>query len=439
MDNKQSKNNDGTKDNSAKKPSSKKSGAASKKSGGASVSKQALNVIKSVTKGTSAEKGVDASVKASGKIKPKSKKRKIAVLAITFVIIFAIILGCYIYDTKTLKVSDFLYDTFYGLFNKQSEPKKVDYAEGDLIIHFVDVGQGDSIIIQFPDKKTMIIDGGPRSAKNAIITYIDNLGIKTFDYLLLTHSDEDHCGSLTAVIDKYEIKTIFMPDVSTSLITTTVYKNFVDAANKENAEIKFSDCECDFESENYRYKMDFVTPNAGDYLKVKKSDPELINSISPIMMLTFNDKKIMFTGDANRITENIFLENVKGKEKDYNVDILKVGHHGSETSSTLDFLQVVRPETAIIEVGKDNKYKHPREETLSRIKACSDNDDAAIYRTDLNGDIVIKITSDGTKTTIADPVLGKSSSDSSIIYIKLSPEFFDYLSCVFINLKKIFI
>lgn len=382
--------------------------------------------------------------------KIQNKKRRLITTIIVFILLAAIGIGLYFYDTETLSLSDFFYDTFYS--GRSVAPKTVPYAKGDLIIHFVDVGQGDSIIIQFPDNKNMIIDGGPRNAKKNLLAYIDHLKIKTFDYLLLTHSDEDHCGSLDDVINEYEVKTIFMPDteyVSGNLINTAVYKNFIKAAENEKnmhgAEIIFSDAIfSDFGKEEEGYFMDFITPTLTDYDTIfkkngvlKKPNAEGLNSISPVMILTFADKKIMFTGDANEITEKSFLKNIEGKnEEDYNVDILKVGHHGSGSSTSSDFLKVVRPEIAVIMAGIGNTYGHPAAELLSRLKKYNnDGGAAAVYRTDENGDIIIKLTANGTKAAIHNPVLGKDAASSSV-YLKISKDFSECLACVFLNIKK---
>ena len=370
-----------------------------------------------------------------------NKKRRIITIAAVFLIIAAIVVGCYIYDTETLSISDFLYDTFDGLFNPVSQPKNVAHNEGELVIHFVDVGQGDCIIIQFPDNKNMIIDGGPRSAKNTVLNYIDNLEIKTFDYLLLTHSDEDHCGSLTPIITNYKIKTIYRPEVATSIITTAVYRNFVNAVEEEKkagAEEYYSYAQvCNFGVEEFGYYMEFVTPNPENYNKVKSGNAEAINSISPIMMLSFFDKKIMFTGDANFMSEEVFFKNVQGKEEDYNVDVLKVGHHGSRTSTSMDFLNVVKPEIAVISVGKSNTYGHPAPELLARLKYCNDSGGAAdVYRTDEKGDVIIKLTSDGISALISQRIFGKDESSSAIIILVQRTDLRTLLAGIFIDSQR---
>ena len=431
-----------TASNSTGKKSASSKSPAKKSTTSKSTTNKAIKAVQSKAKGTKSEKGVNAAVKSSGVI--KSKKHRLLILLITLFVVAAIVVGCWIYDSKTLKVSDLMYDWFNGMFNKVEEPNKVAYSDGDLIIHFVDVGQGDSIIIQFPDKKVMIIDGGPRKAKDALFKYIDTLEIKKFDYLMLTHSDEDHCGSLTAVITKYYIDTIYMPDVSTSVITTTVYKNFVDAANAEKREdgssAELIKSIAGMKIGDTQYTIDLITPDAADYSKVKKSNAESINSISPIMVLTFGDKKVMLTGDANFKTEETFFKNIAGHEADYNVDILKVGHHGSTTSTSSDFLEVVKPEIAIVQCGLNNKYKHPTTELLARLNNCTDTNGAAtVYRTDLNGNIAIKLTTSGSATTISEIVLGKGEvSSSSVIWININlNEFPNLLSVLFLNIKRI--
>ena len=349
----------------------------------------------------------------------KKKKSILIGIAVMFVILAVLITGC-------------------GRVDSLERTKIVEHKEGELVIHFVDVGQGDCIIIQFPDNKTMIIDGGPRSARNAVLNYIENLEIKTFDYLLLTHTDEDHCGSLSNVILNYEIKTIFMPDVSTDTITTVVYRTFVNAVieeEKSGAAVYKSNFDCDFENSDYGYYMDFVTPNPENYSKVKSGNAESINSISPIMVLTFFDKKIMFTGDANLMTEEVFFKNIEDKDvNDYNVDILKVAHHGSRTSTSTEFLNIVKPEIAVICVGGKNTYGHPTAELLARLNVCNGGGPAAVYRTDRNGDVIIKLTSNGTDATILPVILENDLSSLGAIVILINQtDFKTLMSGILIN------
>ncbi len=339
----------------------------------------------------------------------RAKKRRAAKLAVLLILLCLIVIGCYLWDRNTLIFSDFFYDFYYTYLSPVTPPKipqSDGNSQGELTIHFVDVGQGDSIILELPDGKKMIVDGGPRSAKAQLLSYIDELGITRFDYLLLTHTDEDHVGSLDDVLDHCDVVQMLVPDISTDLITTAVYRQFVEAAESELSEVEGSSLtytcyDSDFSDEETGYFVDFVTPSAADYGTVTAGNAEKINSISPIMIISFGGYRIMLTGDANEISEEWFLERVAADTANgadyYDVDVLKVGHHGSETSTNdteeIPFLRTIRPEYAVISYGEGNKYGHPRPELLARLAQYMPEDH--IYGTAEDGNIVLKIAKEG--------------------------------------------
>lgn len=281
----------------------------------------------------------------------------------------------------------------------------------DLRVNFLDVGQGDCIIIELPDGKNMIIDSGQHSkAKNAIQTFATDRNITTFDYLLLTHADSDHVDNMSWVIDTYDIKYIFRPnnysdnniskdlpsDFNTKtdggyVVTTKVYANFMVSAYAERCPVEIFNKDSDFTNKliyggnEYSYTFDFLTPIAERNL-IAYSDP---NNYSPIMMLTFMNKKVMFTGDAE---VKMLTEYVETYGDINNVDVLKVGHHGSENATTSEFIRAIDPEYAVIQCGLGNKYKHPHQEALDRLTSYDSN--MKIYRNDTNGKIVLSIGAD---------------------------------------------
>ncbi len=292
----------------------------------------------------------------------------------------------------------------------------------DLKIHFVDVGQGDCIIIEFPDGKNMIIDSGENSGENenAISAYASKLHITKFDYMLLTHQDSDHVGNMDYVFEKFEIGYVFKPytlsaydnDVnnygvddlvdglnegntgSDAFVSTTqAYFKFLLGIQLEGCGYESFNLDSDFSNKvkynnvEYEYKFDFLTPTA-DVQDVKYEDP---NDYSPICVLEYAGKKILLTGDAEKEAEN---EYVARYGNSINIDVLKVGHHGSLTSSQASFLSAIDPESAVICVGEGNKHNHPRQETLDRLDAYM-GATGKIYRTDNNGDIKLSITMNG--------------------------------------------
>lgn len=388
--------------------------------------------------------------KAAAGVKVKKKHKKV-VLAVSLVLIVAIVVGCWFYDRSSLMFSDFFYDVFYELIHPTQPVDALDHeispapeepgvANGEMLVHFVDVGQGDCIILQFPDGKNMVIDGGPRSAKNDVLAYIKAYNITEFEYLMLTHTDEDHCGSIDDIINSTDVKNLFVPGVTTSQITTTVYRQFIEAMENElktveGATSKISAAGMTFGSEEYGYQFEIVVPDEGYHESVKSSNAELINSVSPIMFLTFGDKKICFTGDSNEMNEPIFLEKIKTIDRNgdgtvdeedyawYDCDILKVAHHGSRTSSTQEFLDVVKPEIAVIQAGEGNKHGHPTPEALSRLENTVLTDGskgAEIYCTIDYGSVVFRLTAEDDVTQISEPVTTKKpakSGDSSRVVL----------------------
>ena len=378
---------------------------------------------------------------AASRVKVKKKHRKY-VLVVVLLLIAAIIVGCWFYDRSSLVFSDFFYDVFYEVFHPTPEVDAVEHeiapaptepgvANGELLVHFVDVGQGDCIILQFPDGKNMVIDGGPRSAKNAVLAYIKAYDITDFEYLMLTHTDEDHCGSIDDIINSTNVKNMFVPGVTTEQITTAVYRQFNEAVDNELKEVEGAQEQISapgvIVSSDYGYQIEIIVPEADYHEEVRSSNAELINSVSPIMFLTFGDKKICFTGDSNELNEPIFLEKIRSidrtgdgtvDEEDlawYDCDILKVAHHGSETSSTQAFLDVVKPEIAVIQAGEGNKYGHPTPEALSRLENTVLTDGtkgAEIYCTIDYGSVVFRLTAEDNVTEISDPITTKSPESS---------------------------
>ncbi|WP_238904274.1 ComEC/Rec2 family competence protein [Clostridium sp. YIM B02506] len=240
-------------------------------------------------------------------------------------------------------------------------------------VHFIDVDQGDAILIQYKDKN-MLIDSSTQKAEDKFLDYLKKLNIKKFDAVIATHPDEDHIGNMDEVIKKYSITNFYAPK-STS--TTKAFESMIRELKNKDLKIKplKAGSTIDFDSD---VQLEVFAPNSDSY--------EDANNYSPIIKLTYGNNSMLFTGDAEKLSEKETLK------KGYNLesDVLKVGHHGSSTSTSKDFLKAVNPSIAIISCGKNNKYGHPHKET---IKALEDNK-VKYYRTDLDGTIVL--VSDGT-------------------------------------------
>lgn len=300
-------------------------------------------------------------------------------------------------------------------------------------MHFIDVNQADAILIEFPTGEKMLIDSGDNNSasQTKLENYLSSVDFKVennekvLDYFVLTHSDSDHIGGAVNIFQNYKVKNCVRPNVKsssegvyddeTAFTNTQIYNNVILAINNEEGCECFVSCETlTFASIDYTssklnvdaltWKITFLTPIT-EKLPYKSGSSFEYNNYSPLMLLEFMGKKIMFTGDAEKEVEADFVEYYSSKHMlaNFDVDVLKVGHHGSKTSSTSEFLEVVKPEYAIIEVGLNNTYHHPDSETIENLKeiGLTEND---IYRTDKNGNILVGITSKGELRLVADYV-----------------------------------
>ena len=234
--------------------------------------------------------------------------------------------------------------------------------DNNLRVYCLDVGQGDSILIT-NNNKTMLIDASTNEMGSRVVKYLNDLGIKKIDYLVGTHPHEDHIGGLDNVIKNFDIGTIYMPNV---VATTKTYEEVIDAISAK--------------------KLKVTSPKTGDKFTVGNAECEVMsirndkddyNNCSIVIKMDFNNVSYLFTGDAE--------ESVESSRKWPHIDVLKVGHHGSNTSSSKNLLEQIKPEVALISVGQGNTYGHPTQATLKRLS----NIGAKIYRTDENGTILL--------------------------------------------------
>lgn len=241
---------------------------------------------------------------------------------------------------------------------------------GQLIVHFLDVGQGDSIFIQFPNGETALIDGGTRNSGEKVVKYLKELNIYFIDYLIATHPHEDHIGGLPEVIRNFEIGKVYMPNRTTN---TLIFEELLKELKAKDLKISIAKGG-DAIIDKTDIKFLILAPNRDDY--------ERTNDFSIVTKIKYKNISFILTGDAEKDSEKDMLK------EDFNLkaDVLKLGHHGSNTSSTIDFLEAVKPDYAIISVGADNSYGHPHREVLDRMKHI----DTEILRTDELGDIIFK-------------------------------------------------
>lgn len=271
-------------------------------------------------------------------------------------------------------LNDILDGTF-ALETKQIIPV-ASIEDASVTSHYIDVGQGDSIFIELPNNECMLIDAGEKDYSNKVVSYIKQLGYKKIDYLVGTHPHSDHIGGLKLVVNSFDIGSIYMPKVSTN---TPTYVNLLKTIDSKGLTIKNGKAGVNIVN-NDGYKIDIIAPNSDYY--------EEINDYSIVIKLIYKDISFLYMGDAEKYSENEIKSDVKA-------DIIKVGHHGSLSSSSLAFIKKVMPSYAIIQVGIDNSYGHPNKNILNRFNLLG----SKIYRTDLNGNIVIA--TDGKDISIA--------------------------------------
>ena len=245
-----------------------------------------------------------------------------------------------------------------------------------LTVHYIDVGQADSILLECAGQ-FMLIDGGNVADSSLVVSYLQKQGVKELELVVCTHAHEDHVGGLAGVLAVYPTAAVWAP---TKTYDSKCFDDFVRYVNQQGLEIKI--------------------PNPGDNFDLAKSAVTVLgpvtsyadpNNTSIVLSVQFGENRFLFTGDMERDAENDMLD-TGAKVK---ADVLKVGHHGSETSTGYRFLYEVDPTYAVISVGEGNSYGHPHEEPMSRLQDA----DVTVYRTDEMGTVIA--VSDGKNITFS--------------------------------------
>jgi beta-lactamase superfamily II metal-dependent hydrolase len=251
-------------------------------------------------------------------------------------------------------------------------------------IHYIDVGQGDCELIQIEDKN-ILIDAGTSDKK--ALDYLKSIEIKKIDYAIATHPHEDHIGSMDDVIKAFDIVNFYAPKATTN---TKTFENMVKALKAKD--LKMSVPKIGEEITVGNAILTFLAPNGDRY--------EDLNNNSIVVKLKYGNNSFIFMGDAEDISEGEILK----KQLDIKADILKIGHHGSRSSTTQEFLDKVNPKYAVISCEKGNDYGHPHKETLTKLNDKNIN----VFRTDLNGTIIAE--SDGKEISFNVKPLDKAAN-----------------------------
>ncbi len=291
---------------------------------------------------------------------------------------------------------------FFAVLKSQGNSEYENLGD-DFRVHYIDVGQGDSILVQ-SGEEYMLIDGGKNVAADTVVNYLKSQNVKKLKYVIGTHPHEDHIGGLDDVIDTFDVENVIMPNVTHN---TKSFEDVLDSIMNKGLTITPA-----VSGERYALgdaELLILAPNGDGYKD--------LNDYSVVARVQYGNTSFMFTGDAEGISEKEMID-VYGSS--LRTDVLKLGHHGSTTSTTNDFLELVNPSVAVITVGKDNTYGHPHKEIIERLE----KNNIRIYRTDLDGNILA--TSDGNSVEFSDGVSVDGNKDTIIdIVFKLFDIFSD--------------
>jgi competence protein ComEC len=255
-------------------------------------------------------------------------------------------------------------------------PEKIETSSHPFTVTFLDVGQGDAIVIQ-NENTVMLIDAGTNKTAVNLINELKSMAISRFDVIIATHPHEDHIGGMDNVINNFEVRQVIMPEESAN---TQTYQDVLKAINNKALTISVPKAGSSFNLGSAICTV--LAPNSQNY--------EDTNNYSIVLRVVYGSMSFLLTGDAGTDSEKEIL----GKGYTLKSDVLKVGHHGSADSTSNPFLEAIAPRNAVILVGQDNDYGHPHKETLSKLNTAG----IKIYRTDMNGTIVY--TSNGTNLAV---------------------------------------
>lgn len=305
----------------------------------------------------------------------KSDRKKLAkVLTTIIIVILASVLGINIWDViPSEPTKPTTQETTAPTYQETSS--NIQDVEGQLVVHMINVGQADCFLL-VQDGKTALVDCGTRSTGKDAVEYLKELGITKLDYVIGTHPHDDHMGGMYDVLVNFEIGTVILPDAKEGTITANWYLKLMNELNAGNYNVEHV-------KQGDSFKLDDTK------IQVLAAETDVdgnTNNYSIVLKVSFGQMDMIMTGDAETEVEKIILES----GTDIDAEILKVGHHGSDTSSSETFIDAINPDYALISCKVGNKYEHPIKSTMDKLEERN----IEVYRTDECGSVVITITTD---------------------------------------------
>lgn len=251
-------------------------------------------------------------------------------------------------------------------------------GEEKLRVAFLDIGQGDSALIKTSGGKKILIDGGDEGSGDILRRYFAAYSVDKLDAAIVSHFHSDHAMGIYELIDEFPIDVLYMPDVDNR---SEIFTQLTEAAEKYNVDVEYLDYG-DLIKLNDGTVFNVLFPCAKFYSNTDENE----NNDSLVIKLSYGNSDFLFTGDLEADAEKALVKNAE-----LNCEVLKVGHHGSKFSTSKSFLKAVAPQIAVISVGENNSYNHPNKKIIERLEKFG----TEIYRTDINGNVIISADKDG--------------------------------------------
>lgn len=298
------------------------------------------------------------------KEKQNTKKQKQIITIVSVVVVIAIGIVSFVWP-------DTLDEIFDALGVTQTETVPITDANGNIGIHIIDIGQGDSVLIQ-DNNEFALIDTGEKDKSEALIAYLNGAGVTRLKYMIMTHPHADHFGGMQTVAKQIPIDTMILPDFEKAPTPTSkMFQNLLQILDEKDVTTKTAQ-----EGDVYPLGVGNIKV-LGTGIKT-----ESYNNLSIVTKYTSNGISYLGSGDAEKAEEQALLQS----QQDFSADIFKAGHHGSSTSNTIEFLQAIKPKYVAVSCGLNNSYGHPHREARANFEKIG----AKVYRTDLNGNIVFR-------------------------------------------------